>query len=71
MSFPWPHFDDAVYWHLPDDGASFRCADCHQECSHDEVLLTQIPIDDSRKTLCMECLDEGWLRLAKDLGKIQ
>ena len=65
---PWPHFDKAVYWHLPDDGAPIHCGSCLKQLKCSEVILTQIPKDDSRQTLCMECVDDDWLALATDLG---
>lgn len=62
------HYDHPVYWRLPDDGALFKCAECEQRFKHDKVILTQIPKDDSRTVLCLECVDPYWLEIAKDLG---
>ena len=62
------HYDYPVYWQLPDDGAKFKCTSCNEYKNHTEVILTQIPIDDSRRVICLECIDESWFKSAKDLG---
>ena len=64
----WQRYDIPVYWHLPDDGADFKCQSCEHYFKHNEVILTQIPKDASRLVLCMECVDPNWLKLAKDMG---
>jgi hypothetical protein len=63
------HYDNPVYWLLPDDGATFKCDECKQQKKHTEVILTQIPVDDSRKVLCYNCVDEWWLSNSTNLGK--
>jgi hypothetical protein len=62
------HYDKPVYWSLPDDGASIRCKSCGIIFKCSEVILTQIPKDDSRQVLCKECVDDDWLELATNLG---
>jgi len=69
--FPWEHYDTAVYWTLPDDGALFKCADCQERKAHNKVYLTQIPMNDARKVLCKDCIDTEWLKLAKNLGEFK
>jgi len=62
------HYDKAVYWLLPNDGAPFKCVDCGKDFHHTKVILTQIPKDDSRATMCYDCVDEWWLANATNLG---
>jgi DNA-directed RNA polymerase subunit RPC12/RpoP len=66
---PWKHYDYPVYWSLPDDGADFKCSECGKRFHFTKVILTQIPKDDSRKTLCEECVDDDWKANAKFLGE--
>ena len=65
---PWKHYDKPVFWQLPNDGDGFHCMDCKEKFHHTKVILTQIPKDDSRKVLCLDCIDEDWLKLATNLG---
>ena len=64
----WKHYDNAVYWSLPDDGALFKCDSCGGYFNVTKVILTQIPKDDSRKVYCMDCIDEDWLEIAENKG---
>ena len=69
MSLPTKqHYENAVYWKLPDDGATFKCSECNKQFKHTEVILTQVPANDSRAVFCMECIDDDWLRDATNLG---
>ena len=62
------HYDNAVYWQLPNDGANFKCTDCGKRLPHNKVILTQIPDGDNRQTICLDCVDEWWLEHATNLG---
>lgn len=65
------HFDYPVYYHIEDDGAPIRCIDCQTYLPVKDLILCQIPKDDSRKLLCFDCVDEDWLKSAKDLGVLK
>jgi hypothetical protein len=62
------HFDGPVYWQMPNDGADFKCDDCEERFSHKLVIIVQVPKDDSRRVLCLDCVDSDWLERAKNLG---
>lgn len=69
--YPFKHYDDPVYWSLPDDGAKIRCHSCKKQLDCKDVILTQIPKDNSRQVLCSDCVDEDWLEQAKYLGEFK
>ena len=65
--WPWRIFDVPVYWSLPDDGASITCKDCNQEKPMEDVYLTQLTCG-SRRVICLDCIDEDWLKIAHNEG---
>lgn len=62
------HYDEPVYWSLPDDGALFKCSSCGVRFSHKDVILVQIPKSDERSVVCVDCIDDDWLMHAVNLG---
>lgn len=67
---PAAYVDKPVYWHLPDDGAAYRCTSCHAQFPHTQVLLTKVPAKTYKETICLDCLDPDWLAMAHDLGQL-
>jgi hypothetical protein len=56
------------YYHLPDDGASMKCSDCKKDFNPTELIWTFTPNGLAPEVFCMECIDEDWIKNAKDMG---
>jgi hypothetical protein len=59
-----------TYWKLANDGAGFRCRDCDMVKPHSQVILFEHTETKQRQLVCVECVDQDWLKEATCLGTL-
>jgi hypothetical protein len=57
------------YFKLKDDGADFHCEECGKEGRKDFVA-TYTPDGKLHRATCLDCIDEDWLKNAKNMGEL-
>lgn len=53
-----------AFYVLPNDGEKYRCSECEELKSHNELIKPFTPDGQTHFATCLDCIDKAWLENA-------